>query len=229
MVHAFLTDLGYLGQNEVAFALRTNDLAQPVSVSAAGTAQHAPQAAAPSKQRAAVCVTGVFRIGPFTWPSYEENVLVQLGMPYDVYVVTPKLDAFPDVTDHLYFMHPYKVVYPNYDKVGQLLALPGWEKTDFTAQHTPSKWLHQVTVSRGLPRGMGPAAAHVWLHGGCGLGAGRGTSCRWEIMAGSPRCALHNCRSMRSTPNALILLYSLTPRSLPIVHVVFRTGYVRVP
>lgn len=161
MVQAFLTDLGLMGQNEVAFALRVNDLTQPVAAAAAQSVQHALQPAAATNQRAAVCVTGVFRAGPFTWPWYERHVLVQLGMPYDVYVITPKLDAFPDVTDYLYFVHPYKVVYPTYERVSKLLSMHGWEKTDFTGQHTPSKWLHQMVVSPGLQSGMAALAAWV--------------------------------------------------------------------
>ncbi|KAG2433955.1 hypothetical protein HYH02_012500 [Chlamydomonas schloesseri] len=46
--------------------------------------------AAPVALRAAVCVTGVFRAGPFTWPLYRRNVLSRLGMPYDVFVSTPR-------------------------------------------------------------------------------------------------------------------------------------------
>lgn len=165
MVQAYLTDLGLLGDNEVAFAVQMNDLTQAPA--------RALQSPAPPSERAAVCVTGVFRAGPFTWPWYKEHVLSQLGMPYDVYVSTPNMDTFPHVTDYLYFMHPYKVVYPDYSGVDKLLALPGWDQTGFTGAHKPGKWLMQITVRGVLARWQCTTGRVGWVFWGGMLQARR--------------------------------------------------------
>ncbi|KAG2438484.1 hypothetical protein HXX76_005037 [Chlamydomonas incerta] len=158
MVHAFLRDLGAVGQNEVDFALRVNDFAQPAGQlqangqqqpAAAGSQQPTPVPGLPRPplpaHRAAVCVTGMFRAGPFLFPSHVKHVLSHLGMPYDMYVSTPDLaGAFPSSADYTYFLLPYKVVHANYSRVDALLALPGWANTGFTGVHNPGKWLRQV-------------------------------------------------------------------------------------
>lgn len=178
MVHAYLSDLGALSQNEIDFALRVNDLSQPQQPQPQNGQQQQQQQAAGGSQllpalvptsprppapahRAAVCVTGMFRAGPFLYPWHVTHVLSYLGMPYDVYVSTPDLPgAFPSSSDYTYFLQPHQVVHANYSRVDALLALPGWESTGFKGVHSPGKWLRQIMVSE--PRVVEAVCAFMW-------------------------------------------------------------------
>eukprot|EP00198_Chlamydomonas_reinhardtii_P006991 XP_001696327.1 predicted protein [Chlamydomonas reinhardtii] len=133
MVHAYLSDLGALSQNEIDFALRVNDLSQPQ--------QPQPQNGQQQQQQQAA---GGSQLLP-ALPWHVTHVLSYLGMPYDVYVSTPDLPgAFPSSSDYTYFLQPHQVVHANYSRVDALLALPGWESTGFKGVHSPGKWLRQI-------------------------------------------------------------------------------------
>ncbi|GFR51135.1 hypothetical protein Agub_g13489 [Astrephomene gubernaculifera] len=140
MLYSYLTDLGQLTATELV-AVRAV-LSAPSSTAVAVATS---QPAVPSQQqRAAVCVTGQFRGGPFPWTSIQRNVLNALDMAYDVFVVSPAEYKGQAASDFLYQLKPHVVLHPDYAIVEELIKLDGWDLTGFTAPHNPKKWLFQI-------------------------------------------------------------------------------------
>ncbi len=144
LAYAFLRDLSLL--EHVSTWQDGAPTAPGTAVALQSATPVAPVPQAPC-HRAAVCLTGIFRGGPFTMPLLKSNVLDALGMPFDVVVVTPHIPE-DNAADFLYFLPNLReVVNPDYSNVSALTNLD-WSRTALAHdyEHYPSKFVSQLTV-----------------------------------------------------------------------------------